>query len=208
MRNSISSLKKQRIDDLRQIAKSLNVANYTTLTKPFLIEEIMKFNEPSTAPTKKDAPAKNMLRISLNGKPLQEFSIVNKDVTTIQRFFNKFGMFAQSTKDELILEVNGKKINYFEVRKKINRLIQSNFVEHTAHSFWNSEKKRFENVNDEAVKNAVKFIREGVAMTYESVNNFLTMDAADFREALKNDEVFNEYISASENTEAIKLLTY
>lgn len=190
------------IADLKALAIELQIENATTGTKKTLIPAVMaKFAEMTDEPA---PPAKNELRVFLNKKALAGFNATGKGTTTIARFFNKFGAFADSTKDELILEINGKQINYFAIRRQLNKLLTAMFVEHTGHSVYNRDLHKFVNENDEAVKEAIKFVREGMPMTYESINNLLTMDVAEFRDNLAKDEIFADFMQHAPKSENVQ----
>lgn len=190
---SKSKLNQAPIADIRKMAEGFNIENHETLPKGELITLIMKA-EADKAKNEVPKPVKNDLQAYLNGKLVQQFNVTGKDTTTIARFFNRFGALAETSKDELIIKINGKEINYFKIRSKINKLISTNFLQFTAHAVYNPETKKFVNENDEAVKIATKIIRENVAISYDTINNFLTMDVADFRQALVKDEIFADSI--------------
>lgn len=187
-----SGLTKLNVNEIREVAKGLKIESYSTGTKTALIGLII---EAQSAQPTETTVSKNTLQAFLNGKLVQQFNVTGKDSTTISRFFNRFGGLVGSPKDQLIIKINGHEIDYGKVRSKINKIISANFLPFTAHAVYDPAKKKFVNENDEAVKAATKLIREGVAMTYETVNNFLKMDVSDFREALKKDEIFADYIS-------------
>lgn len=224
MYNSKFKLSKMDSTALTQLATDLKITLNTkdgvvNETKKSLIEKIMLLNEPQQQPAKakvnKDGEAvqpklgKNVLQVRLNGKPLQQFSIAGTNVTTIDRFFAKFGLLADSSKDSLIIEVNGQQIDYFKVRKSINKLISSQFIGVTHNAVYNADLKRYVNDNDSAVKEATAYIRKSVGLSYEHINSFLTMDSADFRQRLSQDQIFAEIVEASPlQPEAKKLITY
>jgi len=191
---SKSKLNQAPIADIREMAKGFNIENHETLPKKELVVLILKA-EAEKEVNEVPKIRKNDLQAILNGKLLQQFNVSGKDTTTIARFFARFGGLAESSKDELLIKINGHEINYFKIRSKLNRLISTNFLQFTHNAVYNSETKKFVNENDEAVKLATKIIRENVAISYETMNNFLTMDVADFRKALQGDEIFADSIS-------------
>lgn len=205
MLHTKSELSKMTIEALNAKAKELKITLTEKETKKSLIEKIMLLNEPVTAPKPRkarqdkqaDAPVKNHLSVRLNGEVLQEFNITGRNVTTIERFFTKYGLLADSTKDTLLIEVNGHVINYFDVRKKLNKLIASQFVAVTQNAVYDPVKKIYVNEKDQAVKDATAYIKKAVGFTYEHINDFLTMNAKTFREKLAKDEVFAEIINSA-----------
>jgi len=195
------------ISELQKLAEAFGIENATTGTKKVLIPLIVA--EMEKLPDEAAPPAKNELRVFLNKKALAGFNTTGKGTTTIARFFAKYGGFADSTKDELILEINGQQIDFFAIRKKLNKLVTSMFISQTAHAVYNHETHKWVNENDEAVKEAVKFIREAMPMTYDGINNLLTMDVAQFRENLSKDEIFADFVQHAPKSENVtKMLTW
>ena len=194
------------IADLKKLATEFGIDNATTGTKKTLIPLVMERME--TLPSvEKEVP--NTLNVVLNHKLVSSFNATGKDSTTIARFFNKFGAFADSTKDSLIIEFNNQKIDFFKVRKKLNKLVSTAFIEHSAHSFYNPETHQFENLNDEGIRETIKFIREAMPMSYSTINNLLTMNAKDFNDNLQKDEIFNDYVKNAQKSEVTaKLLSW
>lgn len=195
------------ISELQKLAEAFGIENATTGTKKVLAPLVIaKMDE---LPDEAAPPAKNELRVFLNKSALTGFNTTGKGMTTIARFLSKYGALADSTKDELILEINDQKIDFFAIRRKLNKLVTSMFIAQTAHAVYDHEKHKWVNENDEAVKEAVKFIREAMPMTYDSINNLLTMNVSDFRENLSKDEIFADFVKhAPKSDNVTKMLTW
>jgi hypothetical protein len=202
MLHSKSVLTKLSIEALTEKASELKITLTAKENKKSLIEKIMLLNEPVTAPKKASTkavatPVKNELSVKLNGELIQQFSTTGRNVTTIERFFAKFALLADSTKDNLLIEINGHQIDYFKIRKKINKLIAAQFISVNANAVYDTAKKAYINEKDPEVKDATAYIRKAVGMTYDDINNFLTMNSKQFQERLSKDEVFADIINNS-----------
>lgn len=199
MLHSKNKLSKMTIEVLTEKAKDLKITVNDKETKKSLIEKITALNEPNTAPkkVKAETPVKNELTVKLNGEIIQQFNTTGKHVTTIERFFAKYGLLADSTKDSLIVDINGNQIDYFKIRKKINKLIAAQFISVNANAVYDGDKKAYVNDKDQAVKDATAYIRKSVGMTYDDINSFLTMNSKQFKDKLSSDEVFSEIIQNS-----------